>query len=705
MSTRNSDTPKSPDGLKSERVTRPAFLEAPQKVFVLKRLGGDERVFKFHKDRIVIGSVVSADMKLNGEGISPIHAVIEMVRPRPGEVTPAGVPPEGGAVIYDLASESGVFVNGAKTITRVLNEGDEIVIGTQKLKFSLDDARKSSPRDRVRESEGRKLFINPNEDLAPLLLEDEREVHEIFDLRPTSKRAMEVVMSWRNTILNVEHFVDQKQVTIGNAPGNDFGVPPLLSAGKFPIVTQQGGEFTLNLDSKMGGVLQRAGRVETLDQVRASAGRTAYGFSVPISQNDFAKVRVGEIDFYFSFTSAPPKLKVQRIFDRDPLLFQILTSSVILTVLTIAGLRRVQIPQAIEAEQLPERIATILYQPEKYTQKKQPVIQKQKEVEKPVEQKMPEPKETTKLEIKPTNEPHPEKPVPRVMDTAPTPHGKILKTPQQSHAKKTGAGPSQKEAREGQGARASGKEGTRGSKHASATGAPQKEAKRPSPNGGVGKGGGGASQVAQDGNIDLMKGFGGKIQNMLGNTAEKLGKGGKQLEGFGGFTTIGKDGLALSGDGKGGGGTAEGLGGLSDRGTGGGRVGTGMGASGTGNGIIGGKARVVIRTGGPEEAVVMGSIDADAVEQALLAHRDEFRLCYEREINAENPKLAGRVGTTFVIGSSGRVTQAGVESTSLKNANVERCVLTVIKRIDFPIPRGGGVVQVSYPFKFNSSGH
>jgi hypothetical protein len=112
----------------------------------------------------------------------------------------------------------------------------------------------------------------------------------------------------------------------------------------------------------------------------------------------------------------------------------------------------------------------------------------------------------------------------------------------------------------------------------------------------------------------------------------------------------------------------------------------------------------VIRSGGPEEAVVMGAIDADAVEQALLAHKDEFRLCYEREINAETPNLAGRIGTSFVIGSSGRVTQAGIESTTLKHAGVERCVINVIKRIDFPIPKGGGIVQVSYPFKFNSAG-
>ena len=97
-------------------------------------------------------------------------------------------------------------------------------------------------------------------------------------------------------------------------------------------------------------------------------------------------------------------------------------------------------------------------------------------------------------------------------------------------------------------------------------------------------------------------------------------------------------------------------------------------------------------------------VDASAIEAALLAHRDEFRLCYEREINAENPKLAGRVGTSFVIGAQGRVTQAGVASTTLGNANAERCILAVIRRIDFPIPRGGGIVQVTYPFKFSPAG-
>ena len=68
--------------------------------------------------------------------------------------------------------------------------------------------------------------------------------------------------------------------------------------------------------------------------------------------------------------------------------------------------------------------------------------------------------------------------------------------------------------------------------------------------------------------------------------------------------------------------------------------GFGMGAAGSGTSLVGGRSRVILRTGGPEETVVMGSIDAGAIERAILAHRDAFKLCYEREINAGHPSLA-----------------------------------------------------------------
>jgi TonB family protein len=230
-------------------------------------------------------------------------------------------------------------------------------------------------------------------------------------------------------------------------------------------------------------------------------------------------------------------------------------------------------------------------------------------------------------------------------------------------------------------------------------------AKRPSPQAGEGRGGGN-SQVQDQGNVDLLKGAATAVQNILGNTADKLGKGGKELQGFGNFSTYGNGGKALSGTGKGGGGDAEGLGGLSDHGRGGGRVGTGLGAAGNGSGIIGGRTRVALRTGGAEEAVVNGSIDRNAIYAAILAHKDEFRFCYEDVINKPGVDKSavggGTVKTTFTIGSSGRVDEAGVENSTLDNAAVEGCVVKVLKRIQFPIPEGAGAVQVTFPFKFDT---
>lgn len=654
---------------------------------------GHQKIFRIAKERIVVGAVVSADVRINDEGgrVAPIHAVIEQV------TTADGQP---GAMIYDLASDTGVTVDGNAVVTHPLKSGTRIGIGPYFFKFTLSEVEAEAPSERVRKAEGRPLFVRPDEDLKSLLLESEADIFEIFDYRPAQKRALEIVMSWRGTILDVEHFTRESNVTIGSTQSSDFGIPPLLGEGRYSIVKRQGTDFVLCLNAQMKGVMQRQGK---LQNVGGNASE------IPLGDEDFAKITVGEVDFYLSYTAAPPRLKRSRLTDRDPLFFKIFWLSMALTAAIISGIMSMNIPQQLEAEQIPERIATILYQPERFTPRMpEPPVTKPEPVatQKPVEPKVrPIPTKTVKIDITPQAKPT-NKPLPKTMDVTPvqTPRPQATSTATKRPKSQKG----QREAKEGAGARKSGPEGTRGQRNAPADTVHQDRAARPSANAGKGSGGG-QSQVPSIGNVDLLSGATAKITDILGSSAQRLGKGGERLKGFGGFTTQGSGGAALSNDGHGGGGTASGLGGLTNHGTGGGRVGTGKGAAGSGNGLIGGQSRVAIRSGGPEEAVVMGSIDASLVEQALLAHRDRFRNCYEREINAEEKDLGGRVSTTFVIGSSGSVTQAGLESSTLKYraaANqgkqpVERCVIGVIRTIDFPLPRGAGVVQVTYPFKFS----
>lgn len=666
-------------------------------VTLTPREDGSKPVFRIHKERLVLGSVVSADVRLAGDEIAPIHAVLEL---DPASAT---------ATIYDLASDSGVFVNGARVVTQAIKAGDKVRIGQQELQFTVDDLDQLVLRERTRETEGRRLFLDPNEDFSPLLLEDERHVSQIFDYRPASKRALEVVMSWYGTILDVEHFVKEKSVTIGTRRRNDFGIPPLLSRKEYSIVTRQGENYTLHVEPQMRGVLQRKGKLTSLDELRSEMRSGQGVMAVPLTEEDFAKVSVGDVDFYLSFTAAPPRLKMSRIVEKDPLFAKVLIASLILSSAVVGGLISTYKPRPIDAEEIPERLATILYQPEKFQPK--PTIYNAepndsnsnvKQVQVKPQPHKPAPLPTVQVTITPHD--HVKKAVPTEFNAAPHPT-KNTTHPAKVEQKKGGSTHKQSEAKEGEGARAKGTEGSRGSKKSTRDSQHQNTAVRTSAQGGQGKGGG-ESQVENVGNVDILKAATGKIEDILGNTAQKLGKGGEKLKGFGGFTTEGNGGLALSGKGAGGGGDAEtSLGGLGKKGTGGGLVGTGKGAAGSGNGIIGGKARVAIRSGGPEEAVVMGAIDADAIEAAMLAHRDEFRRCYEKEINADHPARGGRVGTNFVIGSTGHVTHASVESTSLNIEGTESCIIAVIKRIEFPIPRGAGVVQVAYPFKFNAIGN
>ena len=668
------------------------------RVMVLVRqgpVGKAQGAIRIHKERIVLGSVISADVKLTGEGVSPIHAVIEM-NPQAG----AGAM-ENVATIYDLASDTGVYVNGKKTVTQALNQGDAVRLGSFEFRFKVEEmGQQQSAPARTREVGSRKLFLDPEEDLAPLLLEDAVDIQEIFDYRPSIKKSVEVVLSWCGSILDIHHYrQDQKTVTLGDSGAEDFSFIPHLSP-KFSFITKQGESATLTLDPKMTGVVQRQGRLENL-------GGPSGSRQVELGPNDFAKVTLGEMDFYVSFTASPPRLKAQRNSRRDPIFAKMLTGSLLLTFVVLFALSQAKIPDKIEAEQLPDRLATVLYQPEKHSLLYQR-IQKQmadeklaERVEPPKPKPQPTPTKTTKVEIDPSKTPKNTK-VPKVMATE-KPNPNPTAKPGDKN-QKSGQSMAQGQAKEGEGARAKGTEGTRGSKKAPNTAPPQNAAQRPSTSPGTGRGGG-LSQVEGTGNVAFLKGAGEKIQDILGASAQKLGASGSKLKGFGGFTTQGEGGLALSGSGTGGGGTAETtLGGLSNKGMGGGRVGTGMGAAGAGQGIIGGKQLVSLRTGGEEETVVMGSIDKDAILAAILAHKDEFRLCYEREINAERQNLQGNIVTAFTIGPSGRVNKAGVQSTTMRYAPVERCVVDVLKRIEFPAPAGGGVVSVTFPFKFRPIG-
>ncbi|MBS1958121.1 MAG: AgmX/PglI C-terminal domain-containing protein [Bdellovibrionales bacterium] len=619
---------------------------------------GRRRTLIVRKDRIVIGSVESADVRLTGAKIAPIHAVMELKWGTDESKSQAR--------ILDLASPTGVTVNGAKVVNHELKNDDRIQVGDAQIVFSFKKPEAKS--------------ILPDQ---ALLLIDESQVIPIFDYRPPVKEALEVVYSWNNTILDVKHFVpgaagQNTSVKLGGNMQSDFVVPPVFAVGsEHVLASNNAGRWTLNLDNKMKGVVYINGNLQSIEDFR----RTNSG-SVALGENDFAKIEAGSIQFYLSQTLAPPVLRQKATIVSDPFLARALMSSILFTVVFLFAVSQMT-PTPVEQEQVPETIATILYHPEKYSIKKAPDFA----------QKKPETKQTPVPDVKPKKS--------EIDFTKPKEKdGKVAMTKSPQPGKKQAA---QSQSKEGEGSRAKGNEGQRGAKHAQPDKTHKNSANRPSPQAGTGRGGT-VSQVPDNGNVQMLKGATNKILDLLGGSGQKLGKSGSKLSGFGGFATEGNGGLAMAGNSKGGGGNADTLlGGLGDKGRGGGKVGTGLGAEGTGSGIVGGKTRVELNAGGGDETVVVGAIDRDAIDAAIRAHRDEFRYCYEREVNAGQPNLSGKIVTAFVIGGSGRASQMAIASSSMGAPAVERCVLNVVSRIQFPQPAGGVPVTIKYPFAFSNS--
>jgi hypothetical protein len=92
------------------------------------------------------------------------------------------------------------------------------------------------------------------------------------------------------------------------------------------------------------------------------------------------------------------------------------------------------------------------------------------------------------------------------------------------------------------------------------------------------------------------------------------------------------------------------------------------------------------------------------IESIIRRRQYRIRLCYERQLNF-NSKLAGKIAMHFVIGAKGSVVKANISEDTMKNESVRNCVLDEVKSWIFPSPEGGTLVNVDYPFVFESSAH
>ncbi len=159
-------------------------------------------------------------------------------------------------------------------------------------------------------------------------------------------------------------------------------------------------------------------------------------------------------------------------------------------------------------------------------------------------------------------------------------------------------------------------------------------------------------------------------------------------------------GFGRSGFGPGGGGTGWGTIGTGRYGT----LGHGSG-TGSGYGVGGGRGGMRGRTAAVPTVSIgqpnaNGDLDKAIIRRYIKRNIQKITYCYEKQLLAK-PGLSGTVSTQFFISPNGNVTAS---SGSGVDPEVANCVADVIHGIEFPKPKGGGGVQVNYPFTFRPAG-
>ncbi len=167
---------------------------------------------------------------------------------------------------------------------------------------------------------------------------------------------------------------------------------------------------------------------------------------------------------------------------------------------------------------------------------------------------------------------------------------------------------------------------------------------------------------------------------------------GKTLEEGGGA-----GGKGLKGVGVGGGGTTIGIDGPSTKGFGRGWSGDGIGEGISGPGRLGIKGEHAISIAS-ENVQVLSGLPKDVINAVVQKHRSEIRACYDAALR-RNPNLRGKIVIAFTIQPNGIVSAASVKESTLGDRGLGGCITDRVKSWGFPQPEAPVVTEVSaYPF-------
>ncbi|MBI5512049.1 MAG: AgmX/PglI C-terminal domain-containing protein [Deltaproteobacteria bacterium] len=626
---------------------------------------------------IKIGRLPSAQLKIDDPKVARIHAVLEFTG---AEVS-----------LIDMGSAIGTVVNGAKIHKVKLNPGDQVMIGDIQLVINIGGAPAAQysgvqtvpnmpapampmagptammPQGAMPQAMPAPMgplgsmpgsMVQPrfeqDQPAAPIRrVTKERLRAAAVESKPhpalaaeepmtRENRLLEMRVYWGEVLLGVYHYKEPKAITIGETKRTDFFISSEgLPTEEYPIIRYASGDYVMTFTNTMDGEVELGGELSPLQALRASSV-VRKDSQLEGSYSLALPPEARAVLHWGGATFALRFVAPARRLPSEPFRNVDLQflNMLLMSIFFHVSLIITLLVYPYDTESLRDDLFS---QPDRFAKL---VLEptKEKKSTQDMLKKIRETVEKNQEKMKPEKEPPPDK-------------NKVVLPPQtdkQVRPKKTEA---QKQAE-----------------------VKQKFTK-------MFAGVGGASGAA--GSI-LGGGGGGSLSGTLSNVIGTAGAG-SATAGLAGFGIRG--GGPLTGGGMG---TSRGIAGIGTAG----RLGGGGMGYGSGVGIGGRKDRNLIGFSTP---VVMGALPREVIQKVINENKQQIRYCYEVELQRKQD-LEGKVGVKWIIAATGMVAKVMVTESTLKNKNVEECIMAKIRGWKFPAPAGGGIVEVNYPFVFRASG-
>jgi hypothetical protein len=616
--------------------------------------------------------------------------------------------------LVDLNSANGTLFNGQRITEQYLDVGQSFTIGATEIRIAkLDLAEEETTlEDLVIEKSASlqgatKLKAVPS--AQPSKKTDKKSEKKSADLTMKTpavlrqkttalyktKDWVQVSLLWKGELVDIQCFDQGDIVTIGGSASNNFivNVPSLPEKFQFLKILNNGVEVQLH--PSMKGMVETRNSVRNLEDLRATARQTEIGLATFVQFSDRCLFEVGPFALYIQSVRLNLSAPLTAPLIREPIFAGIL-SFVTLFMMGFFFFVGQLTPAVEEEKKVDEPVVTLAPPEEKFKAPPPPPPPpppKPKSVEKG-------PKAVKKQNLSGSQGEgaRSQGAEGKTGRTAGTVHAKarpigIVSKPQPVRSAPKGAlgdvkDPNQarKGIRPDQGI-GSGTPKPKGT----GTQAPSKDLK---PNvkvedmgvlGVLSKNEGGGGRAA-GGGVLSGKGLGGEIEGSLeglerGSDLDAKGAGGRGAKGLG----------------LGGGGSSIEVGGLKTKGKGGGQSGFGLGSSGKK-----GEAEVSYSV---EEVEVQDGLTREEIERVVRAHQSEIQACYEKAlIQSGNQNLGGRLKARWFINLNGTSENTREESGVSDGGYLFNCVSQRIRTWQFPRPRGGKGVEVSWPWVFRKGG-